>query len=140
MIPFGAVRGRFEEAEAVFLLAAFDADDPAFDAVALPADEVFDFVDPTARDLELPDDLEAVLFFADEPFDDELTVEREAADADFDFMPVDEDFVFDVEDFDPPDFDADDFAEPDLALEDFLVVAIIIPPNIQIGRKRTRLI
>ena len=102
----------------------FDADDRVFDAVALPADEVFDFVDDPVRDVELPDDLAAVLLFADEPFDDDLPVEREPA-ADLDFTDVDEDFAFDADDFDPPDFDADDFAEPDLELEDFLVVAMI---------------
>lgn len=113
----------------------FEDDDPDLDpdfadldAAPLLADDVLDFDGPPDADFELPDDLAPALFFDEEPFEDDLLVEREELDREVDdgFDPApDDDFDLDDVDFDPPDLDAADFEAPDLELEDFLVVAMI---------------
>ena len=129
------------ELEPELLLA--DAEDPDlldFEAVPLLDDDLDGAAPPDpVPDFEPPDDLAELLFFAVEPPDRDLLVEREELDLeeveDFDLAPADDDLELDpedfepadldVDDFDPPDLDPDDFDEPAPELEDFLVVAMI---------------
>jgi hypothetical protein len=121
----------------------FDADFDVRDAVPLPADDVFDFMDPFDPDLAVADDRVAVPFLADGLFDD-LEVERDEVDfavEDFELAPDDFDFDapdFDVPDFDAPDLDAADFEEADREVEDFLVVAMMFLRVIDLGFENVR--
>jgi len=117
--------------DAEVLPPVFDAGFVERDVVPLPADDVFDFIDPLDPDLEVPDDLVPLVFFADELFDD-LEVDREEV-----AFAVEDDLVLAPDDlaFDPPDLDAADFEEPDLEVEDFLVVAMIFLRVIELSLK-----
>jgi len=124
----------------------FEAEVPAFDpdfAVLPLLAEDPDREEPVADpDLDAADDLAPVLFFAD-ALPEDLPRAADEVDldvvADLDFDPdAEEPDREPVEDFDPLERDADDFDEPAFEPEDFLVVAMNIPPSNRIGLENVR--